>query len=259
MQKTLWHVNFVLIILILLGDCLYIYSLYANNPFDIPPSQNTQLLLKGITSSLFVIMGAVNLAVAFINKSKYLRFSIALFIGLVFAMLGDIVLNLEFILGAALFAIGHICFYVAYCLLNKPHWRDFVISSLIFIFAVLFITLMPIFNFKDILMEIICIVYALIISLMVGKAIGHLFINRAKLYTIIACGSIIFFLSDFALLIDKFANDSFGLNKAFGILCLIFYYPAEILLARSIWFATKQQEKGSNVVTKSTNPFHRPI
>lgn len=257
MQKAAWNINLVLIILILLGDCLYIYSLYANNPFAVPLSENIQLSLKGITSSLFVIMGAVNLAVAFINKSKYLRFSTALFIGLVFAMLGDIVLNLEFIPGAALFAIGHICFYVAYCLLNKPHWRDFVISSLIFIFSVLFITLMPIFNFHGILMKIVCIIYALIISLMVGKAIGHLFINRAKLYTIIACGSIIFFLSDFALLIDKFANDSIVLKNAFGILCLIFYYPAEILLASSIWFSTKHEMKTNNVNTKSTNQFHR--
>ena len=79
-------------------------------------------------------------------------------------------------------------------------------------------------------MQVVCCVYALIISLMVGKAIANFIKEKSKLNLIILIGSSLFFFSDFMLLFSVFSN----LGLVFLALCLITYYPAEFILAYSI-------------------------
>ena len=145
-------------------------------------------------------------------------------------MAGDIVLNLHFMAGAIVFAVGHVFYIVAYSLLNKIHWKDLIPSALIFIPSVLVITLLPIFDFGGVVMELVCVFYALIISCMVGKAVANLIKERSLFNLIIMIGSCLFFFSDLMLLLDVFA----GLGSVVGILCLATYYPAQILLALSL-------------------------
>lgn len=218
--KNLYFVlNLIFGLLVLIFDALYIsYSL---------------LIFKSIASILFVIIGAINLIYFVKNKSQNLKFSILLLVGLFFAMLGDIILNIHFISGAALFAIGHIFFFISYSALIKFKWKDLIYGICIFIPATLFITLAPIFDFGGILMEIVCIAYALIISLMVGKSISNIISSRSLLFVIILIGSLLFLFSDIMLLLNVFG----GLPKIIDILCLVTYYPAEILLAFSIFVA----------------------
>ena len=105
----------------------------------------------------------------------------------------------------------------------------------------LFIVLAPIFEFDGILMEIVCVIYALIISFMVGKAVANLVRERSILNIIITIGSVMFFLSDLMLLLGTFAS-----LPVVGIICLALYYPAEFLLAFSILayvlFSKKEQK-----------------
>ena len=54
---------------------------------------------KGLTSFGFVLLGVLNLAYLIAVRKKPLRFPVILMVGLVFAMLGDIVLNVNFIGG----------------------------------------------------------------------------------------------------------------------------------------------------------------
>ena len=157
-------------------------------------------------------------------------------IGLFFAMLGDILLEIEFIIGAALFAIGHIFYFIAYNTLQTFKTKDFLIASCIFVPSILIILLVPIFDFGGTLMQIVCIIYALIISLMVGKAISNVLENKSILNILITIGSCLFFLSDFMLLFNVFAD----IHIIFGILCLATYYPAEIFLAYSISKSTNK-------------------
>ena len=189
------------------------------------------LLAKALTSALFVVLGALNLTYVIISKNKDLKFPILMLVGLVFAMCGDIVLEVEFIVGAALFAIGHIFYFVAYCFLNKLRWLDLVIGAITFVPSVLFITLAPIFDFGGVLMEVVCVVYAVIISCMVGKAISNLIAVHSFQNLIIVLGSILFFFSDLMLLLHIFAN----LPRVVDILCLVTYYPAQCYLALSIF------------------------
>ena len=214
-EKNFYLINFAFLILIMIGDAFYIAF--------------SKTWVKGLTSALFVLLGTINLFFVF-NKMDKKKFAITILIGLFFAMLGDIMLEIVFIAGAALFAVGHVFFFVSYCFLIKLNWKDFLYGVIIFLPSVLVITLAPIFDFGGVLMEIVCIVYALIISLMVGKALSNFIQQKTVLHLIILIGSALFFFSDLMLLLNVFAN----LAKITSYLCLLTYYPAEFLLAFSI-------------------------
>lgn len=216
MKKIIIIINCIFACLILVLDGIYIGL--------------GELWQKAVASLLFVALGGANLYFAFRTKADKRKFSIVLFVGLVFAMLGDIVLNPHFISGAVLFAVGHVFFFISYSFLHKFSSKDLVYGFAIFVPSLLFIVLAPIFDFGGVLMEIVCIVYALIISLMVGKALANLVHERSLLTVIIFVGSVLFFISDLMLLLNVFG----GLPKIIDILCLATYYPAEILLASSV-------------------------
>lgn len=226
--------NLVLVLLIIVGDSLYM--------------RYGELWMKSVTSILFVAMGVVNLIYLVLNKNKDYRFPAIMLTGLIFACLGDIILEVEFIVGAALFAIGHIFYFVAYCFLSKFKWTDLIYGFCILLPSVLFITLAPIFDFDGILMEIVCVVYAVIISLMVGKAIANFVRERNWLNLLIMIGSILFFFSDLMLLLNVFAHLPYV-----GTLCLATYYPAEILLAFSIFLKKDSVGANEQVVEGKTN------
>lgn len=203
------------------------------------------LLMKGFASAGFVLVGFVCFALSLKLKTG-VKFPAVMLCGLIFAMAGDIVLNIQFIAGAALFAVGHILYLAAYMILQKPHWADLVAGLCVFVPSVLFITLAPIFDFGGILMEIVCIVYALILSFMLGKALSMLILKQSALNATIAIGSILFYVSDLALLINMFAIKSLATR----IICLGTYYPAQLLLALSIFVYCTQKEGGMSVLTK---------
>lgn len=217
MKKT-WNVlNILLIIAVCIGDIFYMIY-------------NDSLLIKSLTSAGFVILGIINLAYAIKNNTDKKKFAIIMLIGLTFAMLGDIVLELHFILGAGLFAIGHIFYFIAYCQLIPFRWKDLIYGAIIFIPVTLFIIFAPFFDFGGIVMELVCIIYAIIISCMVGKSISNYIQDKSLLHLFVLIGSILFMFSDFMLLLNVFAD----LPRIVGILCLASYYPAECILAYSL-------------------------
>lgn len=218
MKKSFVCFNLIWASLIIVADFLYATVL-------------NDLWMKGIASAIFVLMGATNLIYEYTATKKVSKFSIIMLIGLVFAMAGDIALNLIFALGAGLFAIGHIFYFFAYCQLIKFALKDLIASACIFVPSALIITLVPLFNYGGIFMEIVCLVYALIISLMVGKAITNLIKEQTILNIVITIGSALFFISDFMLLFSQFSS----IKGITGIICLATYYPAQALLAYSLF------------------------
>ncbi len=158
-------------------------------------------------------------------------------IGTIFAFGGDVFLIDYFVIGAALFAIGHIFYLISFCLLVKPRWTDLFIFLGLMTFALLVIFLYP-FSFNG--MMPLVIVYAVIISLMLAKAIGNAFAKSMfhKPMIFIAIGAFLFFFSDLCLLFNVFGN----LPRIMDILCLCTYYPAQGFLACSILYL-QQNEK----------------
>ena len=224
---TIMLINAFFLILTLITDVLYI-------------ELGNAYVFKTLASATFILCGIINILLVFLFKlqtnKKYLIF---MMIGLVFAFGGDIFLIDYFIVGAILFAIGHIFFFVSYLMLTKFKWTD-----LIYIAGAIIVSLLIIFisrvNFGD--MQIMVIAYALIISAMLGKSISLIKDNLgAGLY--IAIGSLMFYLSDMFLMFRMFG----GMGKLGSILCLAFYYPAEFVLASSISvIALLKKEKNIN-------------
>ncbi|MBQ6841186.1 MAG: lysoplasmalogenase [Bacilli bacterium] len=189
------------------------------------------LLIKSITSALFASLGFINMVYALKQNKKYKKFYLAMSIGLILAMLGDIFLEIEFILGAALFAMGHIGFLIAYCFSQKIRGLDVIISLVFFACVAVFMLYSPIVVFDDPIMKWVCLIYAFVISLMLGKALGNFIKKKDNVTGTIALGSILFTISDFMLLLSLFVE----LWSWTGEVCLATYYPAEFLLAYSIY------------------------
>ena len=221
MKQKFNIINIIIILFVLVGDIFYIT--YDN------------LWIKSITSLCFVLLGGVNLIYLVKTNISNKKFPIIILIGLTFACGGDILLEINFITGAILFAIGHIFYFASYCQLIKFKPHDLIIGVIIFVPSVLFIYLAPIFDFGGGLMKIVCILYAIVISCMVGKAITNLIKQKNVLNILLVIGSALFFFSDLMLLLNVFAD----LNSIVGALCLATYYPAQCILAHSILYVQK--------------------
>ena len=91
--------NSLLLLVMLVFDVLYILF-------------EEQFAFKIVASVIFVLIGILNLIFAIVSKQN-LKFPLLMLTGLVFAMLGDILLEIIFIVGAILFAIGHIFFFIS--------------------------------------------------------------------------------------------------------------------------------------------------
>lgn len=222
MKQAVLIVNYVLMAVIVLGDILYMNV--------------GTLLLKGTLSGLFALLGIINLVWAIARRSLSIPYTAAMAVGLILAMLGDILLSYNFILGAGLFAGGHILYFVGYCILERYRAKDLVPTALLFLFAVGILLLVPFLDFGGSLMRYVCLGYALVISCMVGKAIGNFMSRRSRLTTILMVGSILFFFSDLMLVFRVFGDGP----KITDLLCIGTYYPAQCLLAFSGFRAVEE-------------------
>lgn len=185
--------------------------------------------IKAVTSGFFALMGIINLCYALLTKEKNLKFPIFMSIGLIFAMLGDIVLGYNFIIGAALFALGHVFYFISANVLMKIRKFDFIFIGVLLLGAGVFVLFCPLLNFDAPVMKYVCLVYALIISFMTGKNIANFIKNPCPLMFLMALGSVLFFFSDLMLVLDWF------MDLSTGTLCMATYYPAQFLLALSVF------------------------
>lgn len=200
----------------------------------------SRYITKSIDSVLFVLCGVFNVVYSgAVLKSNYKKmFGILLLVGLVFACIGDILLIDNFIMGAIFFAIGHVLFVASFCFESKLRVRDVIIGVAIFIGAFLVIELYKGFNFDG--MKVLILVYALIISLMLGKAISNAFNDNDKaVKLLVVIGASLFFISDLMLLFYVFGPHI----KIFDIICVVTYYIAEFLLAFSIFVCSARAPK----------------
>ena len=92
-------------------------------------------------------------------------------------------LSLEKIISAISLAAVLVFFFISYCALSKFTFIDIIYGVIIFVPSVLFMIFAPMFNYGGILMEVVCVVYAVIISFMVGKSISLLVSRKNMLET----------------------------------------------------------------------------
>lgn len=192
-------------------------------------------ILKGLASLMFVIIGIYLYATKSTNP-----LGLKIMIGLIFGMLGDILLNLRFILkkngqkafliGILMFLIGHILYLAALV----PQAGSFAIDA--FIGAVLAAGLLTyIFKTMDvkIAFKIFGIFYLGAVIIMTVTAI-HIAITTGNVQDIVyAIGAVLFTASDIVLIFNTFS----GVTKfSLRITNLSLYYVGQLLIAASLFF-----------------------
>ena len=187
--------------------------------------------IKAATSAGFVLLGLCNLVYAVISKCRKPEFCGAMACSFLLSMLGDIVINSDFIIGAALFALGHIAFFAGYCILQRPRKTDFVIIAAIFLPLAVFVIAAPMLVFEEPVLKWVCVIYALIISCMIGKAAGNFTREKTLPNGLLLAGAVLFALSDFALLLAWFSEA----GRWSDVLCMGTYYPAQCLLGHAVY------------------------
>ena len=187
---------------------------YQLNRFD--------FTLKCICSGLFAVLGVINLMYALKTKKSDKKFHVCMAAGLVLAFLGDYLIGYDFIIGAATFALGHVCFVIAYCFMQRLRRLDCILSGLLFLCCLTFLLFFPMLTFEVPIFRIVCIIYAAIISTMLGKAVGNFIRERNKVTLTIAIASFLFFFSDLMLVFDWFIGIWSWTDNA----CMATYYPA---------------------------------
>lgn len=211
-----------------LAVCLYIYDNHIGG-----------VVMKGTTAGCFAALGLVNLAYVLCEKPRNLAFPLLLAAGLLLAMMGDILLGRNFILGAGLFAAGHILYAAAMYSRQKFAWLDAVMSVVMFLIALAILTFTPNLNFANPMHRIVCYVYAVIISLMAGKAVAGFLRARTLVNSLLALGSVMFFLSDVMLLLSWFA----GAGRWADTICLYTYFPGQGILAHAAYWHVRRTAK----------------
>lgn len=219
MKKKIFLTLNILLLVALLA-CTYIYMEITG-----------KLVMKGVTASCFVALGLVNLVYAALSKPRKLAFPIVLALGLGFAMAGDLLLGWNFIVGAGLFALGHILYAAAMYTRQRFTKLDAIMSLVMFLIAMAILTFTPGMAFSDPVMRIVCYVYAVIISLMAGKAASGFLREKSLTNALIALGSVMFYFSDVMLVLSWFA----GAGRWADVCCLCTYFPGQGLLAHSAW------------------------
>ncbi|MBO7246557.1 MAG: lysoplasmalogenase [Clostridia bacterium] len=199
---------------------------------------NYQLWLKALTAFGFVAMGAVNFVHTLLSKKKK-SFPLLAFFGLALCMAGDIILFKNFVLGAAVFVAGHVMYIAAYCALKKVCVTDLIVTAVTAAASLAFIFLCPAFDFGSAVMTAVAAIYALVISVMLGKAVSDFITERSLLHTIILLGSLMFFVSDIALAFNVFGGSPAWSNT----LCLFTYFPGQCVIALSLYFYNTKSEK----------------
>lgn len=182
-------------------------------------------------SACFLLLGCLNTFFLMKQEGKRRDFAFIMLAGLFFGFLADIVLQLHFLGGAAIFALGHVCYVAAYCRLLAREHRDCLCCLWIIIPSLALILFLPVLDFGGSFMQGVVMVYAVVISLMTGKAVSNYRRDPSPLTKCLLVGSILFFFSDFMLLFAFFTD----VGRIANILCLLTYYPGQAILAASIF------------------------
>lgn len=193
--------------------------------------------MKAASCLMFVLLSGVNLVYACVRKAER-AFAGVMFAGAVAGWLGDVLLGVNFILGTGLFAAGHVLYLVALGMLVPFRRKDAVLMTAILAGTAAFVLLYPAFDFGGAVMQTACLIYGMIISCMVGKAVMNGLDRRTIPFVMMAAGSVLFYFSDLMLVLRHFADAPRLADR----LCLLTYFPAQGLLASSVYFIVSGKE-----------------
>ena len=191
--------------------------------------------LKCACSAGFATLAVVNATFAFALKRPNRRFYVAATFGLLCAALGDVLIGFDFVAGAAAFGVGHLALIVAFSTARRFGRLDAVLSVALLLFAAAFLNFFPGISFATPALKGVCVGYAAVISVMLGKAIGNFASSQTVAHGAFALGAFLFFFSNMMLALNAFVGRWSWTDAA----CLATYFPAVYLLAFSLYLKSR--------------------
>lgn len=191
--------------------------------------------LKCACSAGFATLAVVNAVFAVALKRPNLRFYVAAVFGLLCAALGDVLIGFNFVWGAAAFGVGHLALIVAFSTARRFGRLDAVLSVAFLPFAAAFLNFFPGISFATPALKGVCVGYAAVISVMLGKATGNFAASQTLVNAAFASGALLFFFSDMMLALNAFVGRWPWCDAA----CLATYFPAVYLLAFSLYLKSR--------------------
>ena len=191
------------------------------------------VVLKGLASLCFVLLGASTKAFA-----SDQRFARLIFLGLIFGMIGDILLNLRFVFqkaGQKIFLIGIVAFltghilYLAALIPRSTHLAFRIVLGS----AIAVILLCYIFKTMEVKLafKIFGVVYLGAVIIMTTIAVMNMITAPSPGNTIYAIGALLFTVSDIVLIFNTFGKET---KFALRITNLSLYYIGQVLIALSL-------------------------
>lgn len=190
---------------------------------------------KIIASILFFLIALVNFI--YVVKTKKFNFGFSLFMlsALGISMIADIVINDRFILGGMTFALAHIFYFFSLNTFERFKFKNIVYAVPFMIVCILLMVFLP--NLDTVALNSTAAIYSVAISVMVGEALANLLKSKNKLYNLIFTAYFLFFFSDVMLVIGYFSHIEFPQD-----LCRLTYYPAQCMMAYSIYMANSSEK-----------------
>lgn len=193
-------------------------------------------ILKGTASLMFVLIGYT--AFQTVNNPFNRQF----FFGLLFGMIGDILLNLRyvfpkqgqkiFLAGIVAFLIGHILYLLALIPQARHVWIWCCIAAGALVAAGLLAYIFKTMEVKK-AFKIFGVFYLGAVFIMTAIALGIAFFTPSRRAIIYAIGAVLFTASDVVLIFNTFS----GVTKfSLRIANLTLYYIGQILIACSLFF-----------------------
>ena len=168
-------------------------------------------------------------------KADRTSYSQWIVIGLVFSLIGDVLLiwpNQYFLPGLLAFLLTHIAYLVAFTRDCSIPARLLVWLAYLAIAAGVYAILLPTLPSG---LDVPVAVYALVLSMMAGQAMGRFFVMRTGSAQRAAIGALLFLISDLLLAFHRFRQPLLYAT----ILILVPYYLGQWLIASSLWSARR--------------------
>lgn len=185
-------------------------------------------LLKPLSSSLMLLVAVLAFAAPNVNRG----YVAGILIGLIFSFIGDVLLMLQdskkaFLAGLVAFLLGHVAYMVTLTLYGGFYWPDLVSLAVLAVLAgIVYAAFRP--NLGT--MRLPVLLYIIIISLMVNRALSTLFdmqLGRTAAW-MVAIGAVLFYISDLIL-----ACGRFGKPFKYHRISLALYYAGQALIGLS--------------------------
>ena len=194
-------------------------------------NQKQVYVFKPLSTTLVIIVAALSI---FIPEKSNLNYTLAIILGLLFSVGGDIALMFKskraFMIGLVLFLIAHVVYSIVFTIYSGFVKADLT-SALILILLAIIVYLYLYSGLEK--MKFPVLFYILIISFMMNRAIstflGNFFNNTHAI--LISIGAGLFYISDLILAVNKFRKP-FKCHR----ISLAFYYSGQLLIALSTGF-----------------------